>query len=375
MKKVLLILSIALCICLVLASCNLQGEQPQNDNTSDNTNLEQPENQNGDSQNQTDNTQNGGETPENPDDTTPETETEPIVVNVASLKGPTSIGLVKLMDDAAADTSSKYVYDFTIEAAADAINPKLIQGQFDMAALPANVASVLYNNTNGEIIVLNVNTLGVLYIVENGNTVNTVEDLRGKTIYASGKGNTPEYALNTMLSAYGLVPGKDVFIEFKSEHAECVTAITSEPDAVAMLPQPFVTTAQMADENIRIALDINKEWENATEKKLVTGVMVARKAFVEEHPEIVEDFLAKYETSADYANQNVTEAAALVEKYGIFAANVAEKAIPYCGITFVSGDEMKQILSDYLVTLNEQNPAAIGGKLPEDDFYYGTTQE
>lgn len=123
MKKVLLILSLALCICLVLASCNLQGEQPQNDNTSDNTNLEQPEN---DSQNQTDNTQNGAETPENPDDATPET--EPVVVNVASLKGPTSIGLVKLMDDAAADTSSKYVYDFTIEAAADAINPKLIQG-------------------------------------------------------------------------------------------------------------------------------------------------------------------------------------------------------------------------------------------------------
>ena len=360
MKKKLSLIALFMCFAVLFCACTPKTEQPDiPDNTGDNADAVV--------------------TPGDAAEPILPTDSEPLVVNVAVLKGPTAIGLVKLIDDPkpenSGETAANYVCDFAIEASADAVTPKLISGELDMAAVPANLASVLYNRTKGEIVTLNINTLGVLYIVENGETVQSVADLKGKTIYASGKGSTPEYALNYMLSSAGLTVGQDVFVEYKSEHAECVAALSSESNAVAMLPQPFVTTAMMANENIRVALDINKEWERATGNTLVTGVLVARKAFVDEHSDIVESFLKDYEASVDYVNHNVSEAALLVEKCGIFKADVAEKAIPYCNITFLSGNAMKDKLSTYLAVLYNQNSDAVGGKLPEDSFYYGYTEE
>lgn len=290
-------------------------------------------------------------------------------INVAALKGPTAMGMVWLMDN---DELGNY----TLAAAADEVTPKLVQGELDIAAVPANLASVLYNNTEGGVQVLAVNTLGVLYIVESGDTVQSVEDLRGKTIYSSGKGSTPEYALNYMLSQNGIDPETDVTIEWKSEHSECVAALAAEENAIAMLPQPFVTTAQTKNENIRVALDLTEEWEKLSSTSenpatLITGVVVARKEFCDEHPELVEEFLAAYEQSVDYALTDVDGAAALIGSYEIVTEEVAKKALPYCNITFIKGAEMKEKLSSYLNTLFEQNPKAVGGTLPADDFYYG----
>lgn len=289
-------------------------------------------------------------------------------IRVAALKGPTAMGLVWLMDNATGE--------FTLAASADEVTPKLVQGELDIAAVPANLASVLYNNTEGQVQVLAVNTLGVLYIVESGDTVHSVEDLRGKTIYSSGKGSTPEYALNFMLSQNGIDPETDVTIEWKSEHSECVAALAAEENAIAMLPQPFVTTAQAKNEKIRVALDLTEEWEklsSTTEEKatLITGVVVARKAFCEDHPEAVEEFLSAYEKSVDFALNDVDGAAALIGKYEIVPEAVAKKALPHCNITFIKGAEMKEKLSAYLNTLFTQNPKAIGGAMPGDDFYYG----
>ena len=177
-------------------------------------------------------------------------------VNVAALKGPTAMGMVKLMDDSDNGDTGANHYNFTIAASPDEITPQIVQGNVDIAAVPANLASVLYNKEGVDVSVLAVNTLGVLYIVENGDSVQSVADLKGKTIYASGKGATPEYALNYMLTANGIDPEKDVTIEYKSEHSECVAALAANEDAVAMLPQPFVTVAMTQNENIRVALDI-----------------------------------------------------------------------------------------------------------------------
>ena len=226
-----------------------------------------------------------------------------------------------------------------------------------------------------DVSVLAVNTLGVLYIVENGDSVQSVADLKGKTIYASGKGATPEYALNYMLTANGIDPEKDVTIEYKSEHSECVAALAANEDAVAMLPQPFVTVAMTQNENIRVALDLTEEWEKSsadgdTKATLITGVVIARNDFIEAHPDAVETFLQQYEASVNYVNDNVAEAAVLVGNYDIVAAQVAEKAIPECNIAFIAGNDMKAKLSSYLGILFEQNPAAVGGALPNDDFYY-----
>ncbi len=304
-----------------------------------------------------------------------ETDGDETAINVMALKGPTAMGMVKFMDDSDAGNAGDYNYNFTIAAAIDEVTPKLVQGQADIAAVPANMASVLFNNTKGGVEVLAVNTLGVLYIVENGDTVHSVEDLRGKTIYASGKGATPEYGLNYVLSQNGIDPEKDVTIEWKSEHTECLAALTSSENAIAMLPQPFVTTAQSKVETIRTALDLSEEWDKLQEgaqapSAMITGVVVARTEFVSEHPEEIADFMARYKESVDFVNNNVEEGAELVGKYEIVPAPVAVKAIPECNITYIDGEEMKEKLSGYLDSLYQQNPAAVGGALPTDEFYY-----
>ena len=208
-------------------------------------------------------------------------ETEPVEVNVTALKGPTAMGMVSLMDDVDNGKVDSENYKFTIAASIDEVTPAISQGETDIAAVPANVASVLYNKLEGGVQVLAVNTLGVLYIVENGDTVQSAADLKGKTIYASGKGATPEYALNYILQQNGLDPAADVTIEWKSEHSECVAALAQDPSGIAMLPQPFVTTAQMKNPDLRVALDLTEEWDKVQEGAqepgaLLTGVVVVR---------------------------------------------------------------------------------------------------
>ena len=304
-----------------------------------------------------------------------QTQAEPVDVNVMALKGPTAMGMVKLMDDADSGNVDTENYSFEIAASADEVTPKLIQGETDIAAVPANLASVLYNKTEGQIQVLAVNTLGVLYIVENGDSIHSVSDLAGRTIYASGKGSTPEYALNFILEKNGLTPGTDVTIEWKSEHSECVSALAQDPEGIAMLPQPFVTTAQAKNPNLKVALDLTEEWDKVmeneeTKSSLLTGVVVVRKEFAEENPEAVEDFMDRYADSVKYVNDNVEQAAKLVGNYDIVTEDVAVKAIPVCNIVCITGEDMKEQLSGYLAVLKDANPESIGGELPGDDFYY-----
>jgi len=300
-----------------------------------------------------------------------ESAAEKTTIRIAGLKGPTSMGMVKLMEDAANDNASGN-YVFSLFGSADEVTPKLIQGELDMAAIPANLAAVLYNNTDGAIRVLAVNTLGVLDIVEKGNTVQNIADLKGKMIYATGKGSTPEYTLRHILSENGIDPDNDVTLEFKSEPTEVVSLLTAEENAVAMLPQPYVTAALGKVEGLRIAIDLNEAWNSLnSESKLITGVMVARTDFIEQNNAAVDAFLKEYEDSINWVNANNADAAALIEKFDIAKAAVAQKALPYCNITFLAGKEMTAPLYGYLNVLHDQNPKAVGGKLPGENFCYG----
>ena len=291
-------------------------------------------------------------------------------LRIAGLKGPTTMGLVNLMSDEVASN-----YNFTMYGAADEIVPLLVKGDLDAAAVPANLAATLYNKTNGAVEVACINTLGVLYIVENGETVNSVGDLKGQTIVTTGKGATPEYVLRYVLTENGVDPDSDVTIEYCSEATEALSKVQAGEATIAMLPQPFVTTAQTKSENIRVALDLTEEWdeiqaESDAPSTLVTGVVVGRTEFVAEHPEAVSAFLEHYRASVEYVNANVDEAAQLVGQYEIVAAEVAQKALPECNIVFIEGVEMKDSLSGYLSVLFEQNPKSVGGALPDDAFYY-----
>lgn len=309
-------------------------------------------------------------------DSTPEAEgniedAEKIDISIAALKGPTAIGMIQLMENAENGQTANN-YQFTIAGAADEITASIVKGEIQIAAVPCNLASVLYNRTEGAIQIAAINTSSVLYIVETGDTIHSIEDLRGKTIYSTGKGTTPEYTLNYLLRSAGLDPENDVTIEFKSEAAEVAAMLAESENAVAMLPQPYVTVAMTQNETLRIALDVAEEWEKYSEdgSSVVTGVVIVNKAFAEENKEAVAAFLAEYAASAEYVNANVEEAAQLVEKFDIVKAAVAVKAIPYCNVVFIEGEEMKTQVSGYLSVLFEQDPSSVGGTLPSDDFYY-----
>lgn len=296
---------------------------------------------------------------------------ENVTIHIAGLKGPTSMGMVKMIEDKK-DVQTGVLYDFTMYTAADEIVSKIAKGEIDIAAIPANLASILYQKTEKGITVIDINTLGVLYVVENGTSIQSFSDLKGKTIYMTGKGTTPEYALNYLLGKNGLTRD-DVAVEFKTEATEVASILQNTENAVGLLPQPFVTVACNQNEALRIALNLTEEWDKVQgeeKSSLVTGVTVVRNQFLEEHPEAVKTFLEEHKSSADFVNKNIEEAAALIESYDIVKAVIAEKAIPYCNITCITGKEMKEKLSEYLNSLLEQNPEAVGGQLPDEAFYY-----
>lgn len=296
---------------------------------------------------------------------------EKLEMKIAALKGPTAIGMVKQMEDAATGTTANN-YQYTIAGTADEITTGLVKGDFDIAAVPCNMASVLYNKTEGKIKLAGINTLGVLYIVETGDTIHSVADLKGKTIYSTGLGTTPQYTLNYILNSNGIDPEKDVTVVYKSEPTEVAAILSKTADAVAMLPQPYVTSVMLNNDKVRVALDVAKEWEAVSTdgSSVVTGVVVVRSEFLEKNQEAMNTFMAEYQASTAYVNENVDAAAGLVEKFDIFKAAVAKKAIPDCNITLIQGENMKTKVNGYLTALFQQNPKAVGGKLPTEDFYY-----
>lgn len=297
---------------------------------------------------------------------------EAVSVRVGSLKGPTSMGLVYLMDMDEKGTASND-YEFTMVTAADELLPQVINGNLDIALVPANVASTLYNKTQGQISVIDINTLGVLYAVSGDSSIKSFSDLKGKTVYMTGKGTTPDYVFRYLLNANGMADG-DLTLEYKSEAAEVAALLKEQPDAVGILPQPFVTVACTQNENLGIVLDLTKEWDaiqTESGSQLVTGVTVVRNEFLSQHPEAVDSFLTEHAESVAYVNENPAQAAELVVKTGIIEkAPIAEKALPYCNITCITGSEMQAALSGYLEVLFDQDPASVGGALPGDDFYY-----
>lgn len=298
-------------------------------------------------------------------------ETSKPAVRLAAMTGPTAMGLVKLLDDAEKGLSANQ-YDFLLAGAADEISPSLIQGKLDIASIPVNLAAILNNKTNGGLTLLAVNTLGVIYIVEKGGeSIQSLSDLKGKTLYATGKGSTPEYNLTYLLKQAGLTLGEDVIVEWKSEPAEVVALMSQQEEAFAMLPQPFVTVAQTKVENLRVALNLTEEWDALQlDSRMITSGIVVRTQFLQENPEAVENFLKEFAASAQYANESVPETAALIGDLGIVPAPVAEKALPFCNIVCLTGEEMQTALSSYLQVLYDLNPASVGGALPADSFYY-----
>ena len=293
-------------------------------------------------------------------------------VRVGSLKGPTSMGLAELMDRAEkGETENDYT--FTMAGKADELVGSIASGDLDIVLVPANVASILYTKTQGNVNVIDINTLGVLYVVASDDSISSMEDLKGKTVYMTGKGTTPEYVMNYLLSENGLTDG-DVTLEFKSEATEVASVLKEDSSAVGVLPQPFATAACIQNEALKPVLDLTEQWnllnkENGSQ--LVTGVTIVRSDFLKENEEAVKLFIEDHKASAAYTSEHLDEAAEMVAALGIVEkAPIAKKAMPACNIVCITGEEMKSALSGYLSVLEAADAKSVGGQLPADDFYY-----
>lgn len=306
---------------------------------------------------------------------TPETSTEApaqyksVDINVATLAGPTGIGMAKLMDEQKNGNAANN-YNFTLcSDPATEVVPGVVSGEYQIASVPVNLAAALYNKTQGGVEILAVNTAGVLYILENGNEINSIADLAGKTVYATGQGSTPEYILSYLLEKNGLTD--KVKVEYEASHDELAAKAASGKVSIAMLPEPKVTATLIQNKDMRIALDLTKEFESATNLTLIQGCVIARKDFCEKNPEAVKKFLEEYKASIDFAVNNVEVAATLCETYSIIPkAAIAKKAIPNCNIVYIAGEDMKKSVSANLQIFFDADPKSIGGKMPSDDFYY-----
>jgi NitT/TauT family transport system substrate-binding protein len=317
-------------------------------------------------------------TPEtSPSDAAPELET----VRLAVLSGPTGVGAAKLLSDSE-NGESVGKYDVTVATDNSEVSAKLINGELDVAAVATNVAANLYNKTEGGVEMLCLSTLGVLYILQGGDagftsTVSSMGDLAGQTIYATGQGANPEYVLNYLLTENGLDPATDVTIVWKTAEEVQTALLTGEAD-FAMLPVPAATAVQIQakqaeDRDVVSVLDLTQEWNQVTQNGVLTmGCVVARTEFVQEHPDEVAAFLEDYQASIDYVNNNVDDASALVEQFGIVPkAAIAKLAIPDCNLVYIAGEEMREQIQGYYQVLYQADPTSIGGSIPDDGFYYG----
>jgi NitT/TauT family transport system substrate-binding protein len=299
---------------------------------------------------------------------------EDVTVRVMALKGPTGMGMVQLMENNANGTSANK-YAFSLAAAPEDVSSAVIAGTVDIAAVPVNLAAVLFNKPDVDISFAAINTLGVLYILENGNTISSLDDIKGKKIYATGQGATPQYVLEHLLKENGINPETDVEIEYIAEHAELATKLAANEAAIGLLPEPQVTSAlttakKNGNNDLRIALNVTEEWQKLDDGELVQGCIIVSNKFKTEHPEEFAKFMAEYKASAAYVVENPKDASLLIEKHGIVAkAALAEKAIPNCNICCIDGETGIAYMKNILEILYNAKPGSVGGKLPTDEFY------
>ncbi len=299
---------------------------------------------------------------------------ERVTVRVAALSGPTTIGLVGLMQRAE-EGEGLQDYQVTTYGTPDEVLPLLVKGQVDVALLPANLAAVVHQQTRTDsgpaVQAVAVNTLGVLSVLEHGTSVRSLADLRGRTVYSTGKGASPQYVLEHLLRQSGLTPGRDVTVEFLSEATEVAAVLAATPGAVGVLPQPYATGVTAQNPDVRVAVDLTQAWSQlGNTSELVTGVTVVRSAFAREHPQALADFLADDAASVAFVNGSPEQAAPLVVAAGLAkAAPIAQAAIPACHIVHLTGDRLRPALEGYLQVLHDAQPKSVGGAMPGDDFY------
>jgi len=301
------------------------------------------------------------------EETSEEPAPEPANLHIAAMKGPTAIGLLQLMEKSDSDATFDS-YEFTLAGAPDAVTGNIINGNIDIACIPTNLAATLFNKTGGNLQIIANVTLGTLYVLTTRGDINSVADLEGKTIWSSGMGATPQYALEYVLKQNGVTAD----VQYTTENSEIAAHFQTGDADIAVLPQPFVASVLMQNKNVKVALDLTEEWTAINpESGLVMTAVIAQKELIENNPEALSRFLELYSESVEFVDENLDATAKLAVMREIIAnENIAKAAIPECHIVFITGDEMKTLTAGFLEVLYEANPQSVGAALPGDEIYY-----
>lgn len=293
-------------------------------------------------------------------------------MEVAGLLGPTGMGMAHLIE-ASLQGETDVVYNVQLSGSPDDLVGKIISGEVHIAAVPSNLAAVLYQGTSGQVQLLAVNTLGVLYVLESGDSIHSVADLKGRTINVSGMGATPDFVLRFLLEEYDLRPDRDVTLDFKLQHGLLAAAVAAGDVELALLPQPHVTVALLNNPDLRIALDITQEWNDVVDdgSVLAMGALVVQKEFARENPDLIDAFLQDYQRSVQFVNDEVDQAAELMVQHGILPnAAMARRAIPMSNIVYVDSQRAQELLRGFFQVLHRFEPRSVGGQVPDEGFYY-----
>lgn len=290
-------------------------------------------------------------------------------ISVACMTGPTGVGMAKLMADSEAKLTANN-YTFTVAGDATGINEKFVKGEINIASVPTNVAATLYNKTNGKVRILAVNTYGVLSILAKDSGIDSIDDLKGKTVYSTGKGQNPEFIFKYILEKNGINPETDLTINYVSGTDLVAKLVSGEAD-IALAPEPAATTVLVKNKELNRVLSINDEWSKVSDTTLMMGCVIALDSYIAENEAAVEKFLEEYKASIEFAKTDVDNAAKHCATYKITASEaIAKKAIPTCNLCYVTGKEMKTNVNGYLNVLFTADKKAVGGAMPADDFYY-----
>jgi NitT/TauT family transport system substrate-binding protein len=284
-------------------------------------------------------------------------------LKIAALNGPTGMGLIQLIDQADAK------YEITIYQSPDEITAKVISGEVDIACVPSNLGAVLYNKTK-QVQLVGVNTLGVLYLVENGQSITSLEDVKGKTILSSGQGAVPQFVLEYLLEQQGINPKEDVTIQYLANHTDIASTLLTQEGTIALLPQPFVTTVLAKDDAVRVVMDMNALWTDTTGEGLPMGVVITQKQVAKNRAKEIEAFVKEYRDSVAFIEENLEEAANLIVKHELLPnVEIAKIAIPNCNIVFEEKEEARVMLDAFFRILEQNEPKSVGGIIPDEGFY------
>ncbi|WBW98302.1 ABC transporter substrate-binding protein [Oceanirhabdus sp. W0125-5] len=296
---------------------------------------------------------------------------EPVSVSIASLKGPTSIGMIKLIDDDTSITSDNVSVSIEVIPSPDLLVPRLLNEELDIAAVPVNVASKVYNATKGKYEVAVINTLGVLYIVSNDESLDSIEDLKGQTIYCGTPGATPDFILQNLMNKNGLIPDENIIIDYSLKNSELAQAVISGDVQYAILPEPFATMVSLKNKNIKRSINIQDEW-NKVEKsaEIIMGALVIKKEFREKNSEFINKFLDEYENSVSWVNDNPVDGGKLLEKHEILPnSKIAELSIPNCNVVYIDAQSKQDEIINFLKILYDFDKKSVGGNLPDEKFF------